>query len=198
MTETESGILVVDEADVRSAVTSGGLKLPYPVPTDPVAGGAAAIQALAETVEKDLLAWTFVAIPGLGTKQTDNFGWKSTGQFAYLPWAPVRAAGLVWEFRLFGEHWSNQANLYGNIRLWVAAYPSAGSALINIGPAALSNYTVPTSPLFYDSDWSGPLSIGGPATDSYKAIRLGVETQADNTGQLTFSNVSVVARLVAL
>lgn len=204
MTETESGIAIPDGADVDPlaevdplATTTGGLKLPYPLPTDPVAGGAAAIQALATAVERDLSLWTFVAAPALGQRQTDNYGFKSTGQSCYLPWSAIKAAGLFWQIRLIGEHWSNQANQYSNIRVTYDYLPNAGAAVVAGGALWTSAINpAPTSPMLVDSGWQG--FSPGASADAYLGVRFSVQTSADNTGQLTYSIVNLLARLQAL
>jgi hypothetical protein len=176
--------------------TAGGLKLPYPAATDPVAQGAAAIQALAEASEKSVLGLPIVLVASLGQKQTDNYGWKETGQYAYLPWAAFKAGGLKLDLRLVGEVWDSQGHVSQGAAMQ-ANFANHDAALgAGVGIWTSSQYpNYGTTPMLRDSGWI-PFAPGA-AYDASEWVRLSVLTQASNTGQLTYSRLNLLGRLGA-
>lgn len=175
--------------------TAGGLKLPYPAASDPVAQGAAAIQALATAIETEIRQTTLVVIPCRGVIQTTNYGMKDTGQECYLPWAEVRTKGLKWELKLLGEQWSDQANAYSNFQL-SRQFAYHGGVVGAAAVAYLSAYRpCPVTPTVLDSGWFA--LDPGVANDAISFVKLSIQAEAGNTGQNTWSRLNCLARLVA-
>jgi hypothetical protein len=197
MTETESGILLPDALELGgelAAITAGGLKLPYPAPTDPVAQGAAAIQSLAQALEADLLALPMVVAAAIGDRSTGNYGFQSTGQYGFLPWKDVKAKGLRYQLRLMGEFWSNQANQYAQMQVQYNAGIPANTIQAG-GTLWTSAITAATSPVLQDSGW---ITLDPPAAwDTWDIIRFAIFTSADNTGQSTTSRLNLLARIIS-
>jgi hypothetical protein len=189
-------LVLPDDVDVEALAASAGLKLPYPVPTDPVAGGAAAIQALALAVEKSILGLPLVLIASIGQRQTDNYGYKETGQYAFFPWAPFKAAGLRLDVRVVGEVWDSQAHPSQGVA--INANFGAHDAALGAGIGVWTSSQYPnygTTPMLRDSGWIA--FAPGAAYDASEWLRLSILTMANNTGQLTYSRLNLLGRIGA-
>jgi len=124
---------------------------------------------------------------------TGNYGYQDTGQRGSLPWMNCSGQGPGhgydgpnWQVKILGYLWSNQSNAYGNFKLrWEAGYNGQGASAS--ADAYTSAITCQTSPVHYDSGW-----VVLPKY-AYDWINLIIQTQADNTGQQTYSHLSVLA-----
>jgi len=131
----------------------------------------------------------FTAVASYGQRSTGNYGYQDTGQYGYVPSADIANIGHSWQFRLVGSCWSNQSNVYGNMRLNYG-FMNTGSG-VSMATLYTSNYTSATSEVLQDSGW-----IAFTPSASYSFIKLAIQTQADNTGQTTYSLLQVLAKVV--
>jgi len=130
------------------ATTPGGL--PYPVPTDPVSGGAAAIQALAETVEARMfippvgfnppLVGTLsttrpqVTVAFLAQIVTNSAGDGNIAMPAGLAWTSIFYAGIIGRgstpFNITGYLWNSSTLTQLTFRVYNSNVAAASTTVV--------------------------------------------------------------------
>lgn len=140
--------------------------LPYPPATDPVAQGAAAIQALAVAVDSYVLAQDRIAGPRSSPRDTAGFSTPGYGWFA-SPVAKITVEAGIYVIRV-----GALINFTDNVPWYLGILNSANAAIAQSGQTMLPGATSLRS---YQRFVTGPISV---AADTYW---LGVVMTAGTT-----------------